>query len=78
MYESWVPKLVKALYNREPDSNVIVVNWLARASLHYTTSAYFTKEVGEDVAAFVDWMEVSIYLQVLYSTVSRELKALNT
>ncbi|XP_032069587.1 lipoprotein lipase [Thamnophis elegans] len=57
MYESWVPKLVKALYNREPDSNVIVVNWLARASLHYTTSAYFTKKVGEDVAAFVDWME---------------------
>lgn len=70
MYESWVPKLVNALYNREPDSNVIVVNWLARASLHYTTSAYFTKKVGEDVAAFVDWMEVSIYLQVLYNTIS--------
>ncbi|XP_026536394.1 lipoprotein lipase isoform X2 [Notechis scutatus] len=57
MFESWVPKLVRALYNREPDSNVIVVNWLARASLHYTTAAYFTKDVGKDIAAFFDWME---------------------
>ncbi|XP_007425898.1 lipoprotein lipase [Python bivittatus] len=57
MFESWVPKLVKALYDREPDSNVIVVNWLARSSLHYSMSADFTKQVGEDIAAFVNWME---------------------
>ncbi|XP_062985213.1 lipoprotein lipase [Elgaria multicarinata webbii] len=57
MYESWVPKLVKALYKREPNSNVIVVDWLARASLHYPISAAYTKQVGEDVATFVDWME---------------------
>ena len=31
MYESWVPKLVTALYDREPEANVIVVDWLARA-----------------------------------------------
>uniref|UniRef100_A0A8D0E5T2 Lipoprotein lipase n=1 Tax=Salvator merianae TaxID=96440 RepID=A0A8D0E5T2_SALMN len=57
MYESWVPKLVNALYKREPDSNVIVVDWLARASLHYPLSAAHTKSVGEDVATFVDWLE---------------------
>lgn len=59
MFESWVPKLVNALYMREPDSNVIVVDWLSRASMHYPVSAAYTKLVGQDVATFVDWMEVS-------------------
>ncbi|NXE57677.1 LIPL lipase, partial [Casuarius casuarius] len=57
MYESWVPKLVDALYRREPDSNVIVVNWLIRAQQHYPVSATYTKLVGKDVAMFIDWME---------------------
>lgn len=58
MYESWVPKLVDALYKREPDSNVIVVDWLVRAQQHYPVSAAYTKLVGKDVATFIDWMEV--------------------
>uniref|UniRef100_A0A8C8S2P3 Lipoprotein lipase n=1 Tax=Pelusios castaneus TaxID=367368 RepID=A0A8C8S2P3_9SAUR len=57
MYESWVPKLVDALYKREPDSNVIVVDWLRRAQQHYPVSAAYTKLVGKDVAIFIDWME---------------------
>ncbi|XP_006884960.1 PREDICTED: lipoprotein lipase [Elephantulus edwardii] len=57
MYESWVPKLVAALYKREPDSNVIVVDWLLRAQDHYPTSAAHTKLVGNDVARFINWME---------------------
>ncbi|NWI92313.1 LIPL lipase, partial [Pitta sordida] len=57
MYESWVPKLVDALYKREPDSNVIVVDWLVRAQQHYPVSAAYTKLVGKDVAVFIDWME---------------------
>ncbi|XP_075382735.1 lipoprotein lipase isoform X2 [Mycteria americana] len=57
MYESWVPKLVDALYKREPDSNVIVVDWLIRAQQHYPVSAAYTKLVGKDVAMFIDWME---------------------
>lgn len=60
MYESWVPKLVSALYEREPTSNVIVVDWLTRASQHYPTSAAYTKLVGRDVAKFVTWIQVSI------------------
>lgn len=59
MYESWVPKLVDALYKREPDSNVIVVDWLSRAQQHYPVSAGYTQLVGQDVASFIDWMEVS-------------------
>nr|XP_030113760.2 lipoprotein lipase isoform X2 [Taeniopygia guttata] len=57
MYESWVPKLVDALYKREPDSNVIVVDWLVRAQEHYPVSAAYTRLVGKDVATFIDWME---------------------
>lgn len=59
MFESWVPKLVAALYEREPSANVIVVDWLGRASQHYLTSAAFTKLVGRDVAKFVTWIQVS-------------------
>ncbi|KAM9849375.1 lipoprotein lipase [Aulostomus maculatus] len=57
LFESWVPKLVSALYNREPKSNVIVVDWLSRASQHYPTSAAYTKLVGRDVAKFVTWLQ---------------------
>ncbi|XP_018432339.1 PREDICTED: lipoprotein lipase isoform X2 [Nanorana parkeri] len=57
MYESWVPKLVDALYKREPESNVIVVDWLSRAQQHYPVSAGYTQLVGQDVASFIDWIE---------------------
>lgn len=60
MFESWVPKLVSALYEREPSANVIVVDWLTRANQHYPMSAAFTKLVGRDVAKFVTWIQVSI------------------
>lgn len=60
MFESWVPKLVSALYKREPSANVIVVDWLTRANQHYPTSAAYTKPVGRDVAKFVTWIQVSV------------------
>ncbi|KAG9343205.1 hypothetical protein JZ751_014184 [Albula glossodonta] len=60
MFESWVPKLVTALYEREPQSNVVVVDWLARAQQHYPTSAADTKLVGRDIAKFINWMEAEL------------------
>lgn len=60
MFESWVPKLVSALYDREPSANVIVVDWLTRANQHYPTSAAYTKLVGRDVAKFITWIQVSV------------------
>lgn len=60
MFESWVPKLVTALYEREPSANVIVVDWLSRAQQHYPTSASYTKLVGKDVAKFVNWLQAEI------------------
>ncbi|XP_020780438.1 lipoprotein lipase [Boleophthalmus pectinirostris] len=62
MYESWVAKLVTALYEREPNANVIVVDWLNRASQHYPTSAAYTKLVGRDVAKFVTWLQNELQL----------------
>ncbi|TRY57483.1 hypothetical protein DNTS_035511 [Danionella cerebrum] len=60
MFESWVPKLVTALFEREPTANVIVVDWLSRAQQHYPTSAAYTKLVGRDVAKFVNWFQAEI------------------
>lgn len=58
MFESWVYKLVTALFDREPSANVIVVDWLDRANKHYPKSAENTRLVGADVAKFVNWLEV--------------------
>uniref|UniRef100_A0A8C9RAN1 triacylglycerol lipase n=1 Tax=Scleropages formosus TaxID=113540 RepID=A0A8C9RAN1_SCLFO len=57
MFESWVGKLVAALYKREPSANVIVVDWLSTAHNHYTVAAQNTKRVGENVAHFITWMK---------------------
>lgn len=68
MFESWVPKLVTALYTREPTANVIVVDWLDRASKHYPKSAAYTKLVGRDIAKFVTWIQVSRVISLLLYT----------
>lgn len=57
MFESWVPKLVTALYQKMPGANVVVVDWLRRAQQHYPTSAAYTKLVGRDVAKFITWIQ---------------------
>ncbi|XP_051985417.1 lipoprotein lipase-like [Xyrauchen texanus] len=57
LFESWIYKLVTALFEREPSANVIVVDWLDRANNHYPTSAENTRLVGADVAKFVNWLE---------------------
>ncbi|XP_069784533.1 lipoprotein lipase-like [Narcine bancroftii] len=57
MFEDWVPKLVQALYEREGDANVIVVDWLSRAHQHYPVAVGNTRLVGRDIADFVEWLE---------------------
>lgn len=59
MFESWVEKLVSALYEREKTANVIVVDWLNTAQNHYVVAAQKTKVVGQEIAHFIDWIEVS-------------------
>ncbi|MCI4383409.1 hypothetical protein PGIGA_G00026120 [Pangasianodon gigas] len=57
LFESWVAKLVAALYNREKDANVVVVDWLDTAQNHYGVVAQNTQEVGQEVGRFIDWIE---------------------
>ncbi|KAK7889754.1 hypothetical protein WMY93_025314 [Mugilogobius chulae] len=57
MFESWVSKLVTALYEREQTANVIVVDWLNSAQNHYVVAAQNTKAVGQEIAHFIDWIE---------------------
>ncbi|XP_065100834.1 lipoprotein lipase isoform X2 [Paramisgurnus dabryanus] len=57
LFESWVEKLVGALYEREKDSNVIVVDWLDTAQDHYVVAAQNTKMVGKEIGLFIDWLE---------------------
>ncbi|XP_041861900.1 lipoprotein lipase [Melanotaenia boesemani] len=59
MFESWMPKLVSALYERERTANVIVVDWLSSAQNHYVVAAQNTKSVGQEIARFIDWIEES-------------------
>lgn len=59
MFESWVAKLVSALHRREQMANVIVVDWLSSAQNHYVVAAQKTKAVGQEIARFIDWIEVS-------------------
>lgn len=66
MFESWVEKLVSALYEREQTANVIVVDWLTSAQNHYVVAAQNTKAVGQEIARFIDWIEVSEIHRIHY------------
>ncbi|XP_048469836.1 lipoprotein lipase-like [Rhincodon typus] len=57
LFESWIEKLVIALYQREPDANVLVVDWLDRAHQHYPIAAQNTMLVGRDISKLIDWLE---------------------
>uniref|UniRef100_A0A4W5QIL9 Lipoprotein lipase n=1 Tax=Hucho hucho TaxID=62062 RepID=A0A4W5QIL9_9TELE len=60
LFESWIHKLIAALFERVPNANVIVVDWLDRAQHHYHNSAANTKLVGEDVARLINWLEYNL------------------
>lgn len=55
-----MPKLVSALFEKEQTANVIVVDWLGLAQNHYAVAAQNTKAVGQEIARFIDWIEVSL------------------
>lgn len=76
MFESWVAKLVSALYEREQAANVIVVDWLNSAQNHYVVAAQKTKAVGQEIARFIDWIEVSRPFVTTYLSPCKESKGL--
>ncbi|XP_038860265.1 lipoprotein lipase-like [Salvelinus namaycush] len=60
LFESWIHKLVAALFERVPNANVLVVDWLDRAQHYYPNSAANTKLVGKDLARLINWLEMDL------------------
>ncbi|XP_068107478.1 endothelial lipase [Hyperolius riggenbachi] len=57
LFEKWLHKLVHALHEREPFSNVIVVDWMSLAHQLYPDAVNNTKLVGKETATFMDWLQ---------------------
>lgn len=58
MFESWMHKLVSAVMRRESEANVIVVDWISMAQQLYPDAVNHTHEVGLDIAAMLNWLQV--------------------
>ncbi|XP_034026657.1 endothelial lipase [Thalassophryne amazonica] len=57
LYESWLYKMVSAVIQRESEANVVIVNWLPLAMLHYPDSVNHTRTVGIDIANMLNWLQ---------------------
>uniref|UniRef100_A0AAR2IR57 triacylglycerol lipase n=1 Tax=Pygocentrus nattereri TaxID=42514 RepID=A0AAR2IR57_PYGNA len=57
MFEHWLYKLVAAVKQREPEANVIVVDWLSLAHQLYPDAVNHTRHVGVSIAALLDWLQ---------------------
>ncbi|KAL0979887.1 hypothetical protein UPYG_G00191140 [Umbra pygmaea] len=57
MYESWMRKLVSAMMQREPEANVIIVDWLPMAHQLYPDAVNHTHQVGLSVATTINWLQ---------------------
>ncbi|KAM4707192.1 endothelial lipase [Discoglossus pictus] len=53
----WLPKMVFALQKREPDANIIIVDWVSLAHQHYHDAVSNCKMVGKDIAQLLDWLQ---------------------
>ncbi|KAI4873832.1 hypothetical protein NFI96_007417 [Prochilodus magdalenae] len=51
-------KLLAAVKKREPEANVIVVDWLSLANQLYPDAVNHTRHVGLSIAALLDWLQV--------------------
>ena len=58
MFESWMQKLVAAMMQREPESNVVIVDWLPMAHQLYPDAVNHTHQVGLSVATTINWLQV--------------------
>lgn len=54
--------LVSAVMQREPEANVVVVDWLPMAQQVYPDAVNHTRTVGLDIAALLNWLQVGARL----------------
>lgn len=57
-------KLVAAVQQREPEANVLVVDWLNFAHQLYPDAVNHTRRVGLSIADLLNWLQVCMRLCV--------------
>ncbi|KAJ6664305.1 hypothetical protein lerEdw1_008524 [Lerista edwardsae] len=58
--EGWIWKLAEALKTHLTQTNVIIADWLALAHAHYAIAVQNTREIGQGIARFLEWLEESV------------------
>ncbi|XP_070619456.1 hepatic triacylglycerol lipase [Erythrolamprus reginae] len=58
--EGWIWKLAEELKTQLLDTNVIVTDWLSLAHAHYPIAVQNTRDVGQEIARFLEWLEASV------------------
>ncbi|NP_001134007.1 hormone-sensitive lipase precursor [Salmo salar] len=57
MFEGWMQKLVSAMMQREPEANVVIVDWIPMAHQLYPDAVNYTHQVGLSVATTINWLQ---------------------
>lgn len=57
--EGWIWKLAEELKTQLPYTNVIIADWLSLAHAHYPIAVQNTRDIGQEIARFLEWLEVS-------------------
>ncbi|KAL2092610.1 hypothetical protein ACEWY4_012408 [Coilia grayii] len=62
IFESWMHKLVAAVQQREPEANVLVVDWLNLAHQLYPDAVNHTRRVGLSIADLLNWLQEDAHM----------------
>ncbi|KAM4039572.1 hepatic triacylglycerol lipase [Anomaloglossus baeobatrachus] len=58
--EAWIPKMASAFKSSKKEINVIIVDWLISAHVHYPVAVQNARFIGLEIAEFLEWLESSI------------------
>ncbi|XP_072004218.1 hepatic triacylglycerol lipase isoform X2 [Engystomops pustulosus] len=58
--EAWIPKMASAFKSSKKEINVIIVDWLIAAHVHYAVAVQNARFIGLEIAQFLEWLESSI------------------
>ncbi|KAL7980297.1 hypothetical protein Chor_014626 [Crotalus horridus] len=58
--EGWIWKLSEELKTQLPYINVIIADWLSLAHAHYPIAVQNTRDIGQEIARFLEWLEESM------------------
>lgn len=56
--EDWIWKMAAALKSQDKQINVIIADWLTFAHQHYPIAVQNTRHIGQEIADFLEWLEV--------------------